>query len=239
MGPLGARARLPARAARGDRRLRRLRPIAPPSCARRRRRRPRPRGPAGAGKVAALNAAVERAARRAARVLRRQRDLGARRAAPAGGALRRPEPSATSAGSFASMATAATNQEGLYWRYEMAVRDARVAARRESPPGNGAINAVAQRGLHRARARPGARTSRSRSSSPSGAGGRSTSRRRSREEQMAATLGGVRAQAADDRRRLGDDAPPRDALAARLPAGLRVRDLLAIGRCATRRRSCT
>ena len=83
-----AGARLPARAAGADRRLRRLL---------RRHRRARPRAGADlvldlprGGKIAAQNAAAERASRGDPRLLRRQQRLGARRPAPPGRALRRP-----------------------------------------------------------------------------------------------------------------------------------------------------
>ena len=61
-----------------------------------------PRG----GKVRAQDAAVRAAARRSARVLRRQRELGARRARAARRALRRPARSATPAARCASSPTA-------------------------------------------------------------------------------------------------------------------------------------
>ena len=116
-----ARARLPARPARGDRRLRRL--VGPHRRARprgRRRPRPRPR------------------ARRQARGPERRRRRGdaatcsrsptptrsgrPTRCASLVGAVRRPAASATSAARCASP-TAAANEEGAYWRYEMAVRE--------------------------------------------------------------------------------------------------------------------
>ena len=70
------------------------------------------------------------------------------------------------------------NQEGLYWRYEMAVRslETRLGG---ITAGNGGYLRGPPRGLHRARSRVAARTSASPSSSPSGAGAPSTSPRRS------------------------------------------------------------
>ena len=86
----------------------------------------------------------------------------------------------------------------------------------------------APRRVHRARAdpRPGhlvpLRAHQARAGAPS------TSPAAVAREPMASTLGvGVRAQATDAHRSLGDDAPPRNALAARLRAGVRVRDPLA------------
>ena len=91
----------------------------------------RARAPAGAdrvlelprsGKVRAQDAAVRGRPRRAARVLGRQRALGAGRAARAASAASRIPRSATRAGSVRFVADGRTNQEGLYWRYEMWLR---------------------------------------------------------------------------------------------------------------------
>ena len=128
-----ARARLPARAARGDRRLRRLH---------RPHRRARPRAPAptscstcrGRGKVAAQNAAVERARGELLAFCDANAHLGARRAARAGRAVRATRRSATSAARRGLLDQGGSNQEGAYWRYELAVRDARVARSAGSPP---------------------------------------------------------------------------------------------------------
>ena len=80
-----------------------------------------PRG----GKVAAQNAAVM-TPRRDPRVLGRELQLGARCPAAARRA-RSPSPTSdTSAGGRAGGRGGSENQEGLYWRYEMAVRTHRV-----------------------------------------------------------------------------------------------------------------
>ena len=121
-----ARARLPARAARDRRHLGRVdrrdrgarrggRRARDPQPARRQGRGPGPRR------------ARDRV--RARRLLGRERDLGARRAAHARPAVRRSRRSPTSAASSGSQAADGSNKEGLYWRYEMAVRGGRVAAR--------------------------------------------------------------------------------------------------------------
>ena len=149
--------------------------VASDGCADRdRRARPRGRGAdlvlelPRAGKVAAQNAAVERASRRAARVLRRERALGARRAARAGGAVRRP-------GGRLRLRPGASARPG---RLEpggrlLALRDggprARVGARPGSPPATAAIYAVRASAYLRAGPGRAATTSRSRSCSPSAA----------------------------------------------------------------------
>ena len=136
-----ARARLPARAARGDRRLRRLAPTPPPSA----RARPAP-----------TSCSSCRAAARSARRTRPSTRPAAR-SSPSPTPTRRWEPDALRelVGAFADprvgyvcgqvrfvSARAATNQEGLYWRYEMALRGAGVARWPRSPRGNGAIYAT-------------------------------------------------------------------------------------------------
>ena len=176
-----------------------------------------------AGKVPAQNAAVERAARRAARVQRRERALAARRAARAGGAVRRPERSATSAARRACSTRAAPTRRALYWRYELAVRELESALAGVTA-GNGAIYAVrasaylalgpaashdlsfpfmlTKRGL-RAVYAPAAVA----------------------EEKMVATNEGEFARKRRMMRgHLRRGRPRRDALAARLPAGLRLAD---------------
>ena len=130
----------PPAADRADRRLRRLA-----------RRRP-PRAPATAGadvvlelprggKIRAQDAAVERATRRDRGVLGCERDLGARTRS---GAWWRRSPiraSDTCAARCSSSTQRGSNQEGLYWRYEMALRalESRV---RSVTGGNGAIYAT-------------------------------------------------------------------------------------------------
>ena len=107
----------------------------------RRGRRPRARPPArrqdprpGPGR---------RAARRATSSLFSDANstLGARRAPRAGGAVAPTRRSATSAARCASPTRTGTNQEGVYWRYEMAVREleSRVGG---VTAGNGAIYAT-------------------------------------------------------------------------------------------------
>ena len=128
-----ARARLPARAARGDRRLRRLGRPRPPSS----RARPAPTSCSSCRAAARSRPRTpppSAAERRAARVLRRERELGARRAARAG---RRRSPTRAVGyvcGQVRFIDQGGANQEGAYWRYEMAVRDARVARSPGSPP---------------------------------------------------------------------------------------------------------
>ena len=118
------------------------------------------------------------------------------------------------------------NQEGVYWRYETAVRalESRLAG---VTAGNGAINAVRREAyiaLEPTRGQdisfPYELTKR---------GWRAVfepGRGRPRADGGDARLG-VPAQATDARRSLGDDAPARNALAARLRARLRLRDPLA------------
>ena len=119
------------------------------------------------------------------------------------------------------------NQEGAL----LALRDGRPRASSRawpaSPPGNGAINAVRREAyiaLEPTRGQdisfPFELTKRGWRAVFEPGGGRPGA------DGGDARLG-VPAQATDARRRLGDDAPPRDALAARLPARLRVRDPLA------------
>ena len=232
-----ARARLPARAAGGDRRLRRLH---------RRDRRARARRPAptscsscrAAARSARRTPPSQRAARRDRRLLRRQRAVGARRAARARAARSPTRASATPAGRSAScrppVGARRANQEGVYWRYELAVRalESRLSS---ITAGNGAIYAtrrdsyivvdpimghdlslpfnMVKRGL-RAVYVPSARAS---------------------EKMVPSLRGRVRAQAADDEPHLADRPARRHALAARLPARLRADDLLP-PRAALRRR---
>ena len=107
------------------------------------------RNPRG-GKVAAQDRAVRETESRDRRLLRRQRDLGARRAAPPRRA-RSPIPaSPTSAGSCASRRPTARTGRALYWRYEMAVRAAE-SALGSVTGGNGSIYAVRRSGLRRGR----------------------------------------------------------------------------------------
>ena len=117
------------------------------------------------------------------------------------------------------------NQEGLYWRYEMAVRalESRLAG---VTAGNGAINAVRREAYIALEPTRGQDISFPFELTKRGW--------RAVFEPAAVARGadggdarlGVPAQATDDRRRLGDDPSARNALAARLRARLRLRDLL-------------
>ena len=113
-----------------------------------------------------------------------------------------------------------TNQEGLYWRYEMAIR-ARESQLASVTAGNGAIYAVRPEAYLRRRPGHGPRpvaalqpgqARLARGLRPGGAGGR---------EDGAHRRGRVRPQAADDEPRLADRPARRAAVAARLPAALR------------------
>ena len=170
-----------------------------------------PRG----GKVRAQDAGVRRARHEIIAVLGRQRRLGARRAAARSSRRSPTRASGTCAATCASSTSGATNQEGLYWRYEMAVRSAGIASAlgdrrqrrdlRHPPPRVHLIvdpimghdlsfpfNMV-KRGW-RAVYAPDAHAS----------------------EKMVPTIEGeFAAQAADDEPRLADHAPGRDAVAAR------------------------
>ncbi len=175
-----------------------------------------PRG----GKVRAQDAAVRARRRRAPRVLRRQRDLGAGRAARARRAPSPTRASATPAGRSASSQGAAgahaDNQEGVYWRYEMAVR-ALESRLRSITAGNGAIYATRRDAYLVVDPSAWATTSRFPFNMVK-RGWRAVyvpERARQRED-GAVARGRVRAQAADDEPRLADRAARRHALAARL-----------------------
>ena len=86
------------------------------------------RNPRG-GKVAAQDRAVRADRRRDRRLLGRERDVGARRAAQARPRRSPTRRSRTSAASCRSSAADGSNQEGVYWRYEMVAARRRVAAR--------------------------------------------------------------------------------------------------------------
>ena len=167
-----------------------------------------PRG----GKVAAQNAAAERAARRDPRLLRRQQRAG--RPTPCA-AWSSPSPtrrSATSAARSASSTPGGDNLEGAYWRYEMAVREMESALAGVTA-GNGAIYAVRARRLHPARALRQPRPLlpvRARQARPALA---LRARGARRGEDGADDRGRVRPQAADDGRPLGHRRRRRDALA--------------------------
>ena len=219
-----ARARLPARPPRGHRRQRRLRRRhgvrgAP------RGRRPRAR-PAARRQDPRAGLGGRAGARRAARLQRRELDLGARRAAHARRGVRRRDASATPAGRCSSSSQGGTNQEGLYWRYEMALRSLE-SKLGSITAGNGAIYAtrrdsyikvdpvmghdlsfpfnMVKRGWRAVYVPGGARDG----------------------EDGAVDRGRVRPQAADDEPRLADRPARRPAVAARLPAAVRAHDRLA------------
>ena len=197
-----------------------------------------PRG----GKIRAQDAGVRTRKRRDRRVLRRERAVGAGCRACSRRRVRRSRASATPAGRSVlcrpPRAAEAVNQEGVYWRYELAVRayESRLSS---ITAGNGAIYAtrrdsyivvdpimghdlslpfnMVKRGL-RAVYVPTARAS----------------------EKMVPSLGGEFAR----KRRMMSHTWPilaarRAALPARLPARLRADAPLATGCCATSRRSCT
>ena len=128
-----------------------------------------PRG----GKVAAQNAAAERASRGDRRLLRRQLPSGRRTRCG-----RLVEPFADPAvgyvcGQVRFTDAAGGNLEGAYWRYEMAVREMESALAGVTA-GNGAHLRGPARGLHRRCLPPAATTSPSPSPSPSAGCARST-----------------------------------------------------------------
>ena len=96
-----------------------------------------PRG----GKIRAQDAAVRAARGEIDRLQRRQRAVGAGRAAHARASRSPTRRSATSAARSTFTNEAGTNQEGLYWRYEMFLR-AQESALASVTGGNGAIYAV-------------------------------------------------------------------------------------------------
>ena len=105
-----------------------------------------PRG----GKIAAQNAAAERASRRDPRLLRRQQRLGAPTPSATWSSPSPTRRSATPAARSASSTRSGGNLEGAYWRYEMAVREMESALAGVTA-GNGAIYAVRARRLHATR----------------------------------------------------------------------------------------
>ena len=184
-----------------------------------------PRG----GKIRAQDAAVERARGRDRRVLGRQRAVGAGRGSGARRRLRRPAGRLRLRAGAASCRPPATpgaaNQEGVYWRYELAVRalESRLCS---ITAGNGAIYATRRDSLHRRRPdhgpRPVASLQHGQARPARGVRAEAPAQR----EDGALARRGVRAQAADDEPHVADRAARRDALAARLPARLRADDLL-------------
>ena len=152
----------------------------------------RPRAPARPGPTSCSSCrGAARCARRTPRSTRRRRascwpsrDANAlwepRRAARARRAASPTSASATPAGRSRFVNDGGTNQEGLYWRYEMAMRALRVPAARRSPRGNGAIYAVRPEAYLRVDPVMGHDLVASRSTSSSAAGGPCTCPRRAR-----------------------------------------------------------
>ena len=133
-----------------------------------------------------------------------------------------------------------TNQEGLYWRYEMALRALRVRSCASVTAGNGAIYADAPRRLPARRPGHGPRPVVPVQHRQARVARGLRARRARATEKMVPTIEGEwRAQAADDEPRLADRPARRAARPARLPAALRADDRLAPRCCATPRRSCT
>ena len=176
-----ARARLAARAARADRRRRRRR-----RAGRRRHRRARPRGrrrrrARAAARRQGARAGRRRARRRAASCWRsptptRCGSRGALRALAAAFADPRV---GYACGRVAFVNEGGTNQEGVYWRYEMWMRG-HESALASVTAGNGAIYAVRPRGLHRGRPGDGPRPLVPVQHGQARAGARSTCRTRAR-----------------------------------------------------------
>ena len=220
-----ARARLAARPPRGGRRRRRRR---------RRDGRARPRGGRRRGARAAARRQGARPGRRGARrhrraagVLGRQRAVGAGRAARTCRRRSRTRGVGYACGRVAFVNEGGTNQEGVYWRYEMWMR------------GNeSALASVTGRQRRDLRGAPARRTSRSIAvmghdlSFPFTHGqarlarGRRPGRARDGEDGPF-DRGGVAAQAAHDEPRVADRPARRAARSARLPAAVRPDDRLA------------
>ena len=222
-----ARARLAARPARGDRRRRRLRPT-------RTAERARAAGadvvlelPRG-GKVRAQDAAVGARPRRARGVLRRQRALGARRAARSSSRRSPTRGSATSAARsrFVNARRRPTRRACTgATRCGCARCESRLAS---VTGGNGAIYATRTRRLHRRRPDHGPRPLVPVQHGQARLARRLRARRRARREKMVPIdRGRVRAQAADDEPRLADRRARRPARPARLRAAVRADDRLA------------
>ena len=160
-----------------------------------------PRG----GKVAAQDRAVRETRVRGRRVLRRERDLGARRAPRSSSPTSPTRRSPTSADDFGSRTRAGSNREGLYWRYELWLRE-QESRLGSVTGGNGSIYALRRGRLRRGRSALGPRP---RVPVPDGAGGpaRGLRARGARvREADADERDGVRAQGADVRALLGDHA---------------------------------
>ena len=147
--------------------------------------------------------------------------------------------SATSAGRSGSPAPAASNEEGAYWRYEMAVRELE-SGLGGITAGNGGDLRGPPRRLRAAASPPAATTSPSRSRWPSAACASVYVPAALAEEKMVPTLEGEFApQAADDGRPLGHRGRRGDVVAARLRAAVRASRSSPTGCSATRARSCT
>ena len=206
-----ARARLSGREA-GDRgRLRRIRPTARTSWSAPSAGDPRVScSPARAAARSPPRTARSRERGRGRRVLRCQRHLGARRAPQARRATSPTRRSPTSAGGSSSRRADGSNQEGVYWRYELGcARRSRGWAR--SPPATARSTRSAGPTTWTS-TRASDTTSRSRTSWCSAAAARSTSRRRARREADPVERGRVPAQGAHVRAQLADHAARLDAL---------------------------
>ena len=131
------------------------------------------------------------------------------------------------------------NQEGLYWRYEMAVRGAGVAPVARSR--RATARSTRPAGTPTSSSTPSwATTCRFPSTSSSAACAPSTCPPPARREKMVPTIERrVRPQAADDEPHLADPAARGDALAPRLPAALRADDRLPPAAALRHPRSCT
>ena len=133
---------------------------------------------------------------------------------------------------------AGTNQEGLYWRYEMWLR-AQESALASVTGGNGAIYAVRREAYVEVDPIMGHDLSFPFQMVKDGRRAVYQPSARATEKMVPSIEGEWAAQAADDVPRLADRGQGRARRPARLPAAVRADDRLATGCCATGRRSCT
>ena len=164
--------------------------------------------------------------RRAARVLRRERRLGAGRAARAARPVRATRAVGYVCGQVRFVNDAGTNQEGLYWRYEMWLR-AHESALASVTAGNGAIYALRRDAYMHVDAVMGHDLSFPFNVVKRGRRAVYAPEARATEKMVPSIEGEWRAQAADDEPRVADRPARRAALPARLPAALRADDRLA------------
>ena len=180
-----------------------------------------PRG----GKIRAQDAAVERARGELAGVLRRERLWEPDAARELVGAFARREVGYACGQVRFTAADGATNQEGVYWRYELAVRE--LESRLSSiTAGNGAIYATRRDSYIVVDPIMGHDLSLPFNIVKRGLRAVYVPERAREREDGALARGRVRAQAPDDEPHLADPAARRHALAARLPARLRADDPL-------------